>query len=195
MTFEHSSEDSAESVDEIVELQLIASGDQAAFERLYVRYHPKLYRFIQGQLNNPAQVEEAVSDTLYAVWTGAEKFKNQSKVSTWIFGIGFRTAMKAIRSDSRHSRYSGNAEEIDSLVDTNSSNDPATGASLLEEANRLVSALDSISPEQRAVVELTALGWSSAEIAEIVDCPSNTVKTRMFHARKKLMRVLGTAQN
>lgn len=176
--------------DEFAQLQRIARKDHAAFESLYRVYHPKLYRFANGLLNNHAQVEEVVSDTLYAVWTGAAKFKNKSKVSTWIFGIGFRVAMKAVRSNARHSRMTDHNEDGDELVDSRNCNDPSVGAELSEEASKVIAALGKVSPEQRAVVELTALGWSCSEIGEIVGCPTNTVKTRMFNARKRLKAVL-----
>ncbi|MEE9335433.1 MAG: sigma-70 family RNA polymerase sigma factor [Granulosicoccaceae bacterium] len=176
--------------DEVSELQRIAQQDEQTFETLYLRYHPKLYRFVQGLLKNPSQVEEVVSDTLYAVWTGAGKFQNQSKVSTWIFGTAFRIAMKAVRAGRRHTRFDNNSEDAGVLMDLNTSNDPAIGATLSEDVSNMVSALNGISPEQKAVVELTALGWTSAEIGEIVGCPANTVKTRMFSARKKIRTIL-----
>ncbi len=183
-------DNSTEPNDEVLELQRIAKRDEKAFERLYLRYHPKLFRFVQGLLKNPSQIEEVVSDTLYAVWTGAGKFQNQSKVSTWIFGIAFRTAMKAIRSGKRHTRFDEHSEDAGILVDQNTSNDPAVGTTMSEELSHVMSALNEVSPEQRAVVELTALGWTTTEIGEIVGCPSNTVKTRMFSARKKLRTIL-----
>lgn len=181
---------STDTQDEVAQLQRVAQKDQQAFEALYRLYHPKLYRFVNGLLNNPVQVEEVVSDTLYAVWTGAAKFQNKSKVSTWIFGIGFRIAMKAVRAGARHSRFTDYSESSDVLVDLRNSNDPSIGAELAEEASKVLAALDAVSPEQRAVVELTALGWTCTEIGEIVGCPTNTVKTRMFSARKKLKAVL-----
>ncbi|MFK7853943.1 MAG: RNA polymerase sigma factor [Granulosicoccus sp.] len=180
---------STQETDDIRELELIAQQDQAAFESLYRRYHPKLYRFVQRITSNPMQVEEIVSDTLFAVWNSAARFQQKSKVSTWIFGIGFRTAMKATRSSARHSRFTQSGDDPDALEDQNEANDPSIKAELRGRTADVLAAVQSLNPKQRAVVELTALGWSSAEIGEIVGCPANTVKTRMFSARKKLLAI------
>ncbi len=177
---------SDQETDEVAVLQRIARRDEVAFESLYRRYHPLLFRFVQRMLNDPAQVEEVVSDTLYAVWNGAGKFQRKSRVSTWIYGIGYRTALKAIRAGKRHSRFTQSGESAESAVDLSKNNDPAVEAELVDSISQMSQALKSLSIEQRAVVELTALGWSCVEIGEIVGCPSNTVKTRMFSARKKL---------
>jgi len=172
--------------DEVAILQRIVKKDEVAFESLYKRYHPKLFRFVQRMINDPYQVEEVVSDTLYTVWKGAEKFQYKSKVSTWIFSIGYRTALKAIRTGNRHSRYTRSGDNPDAVTDPSKGSDPAADTELRESISQLSAALKSLSTEQRAVVELTALGWSYIEISQIVDCPINTVKTRMFSARKKL---------
>ncbi len=181
---------SDQETDEVAILQRIVQKDEAAFESLYRRYHPKLFRFVQRMLADPSQVEEVVSDTLYTVWKGASKFQHKSKISTWIFGIGYRTALKAIRTGNRHSRFSLSGDNPDDVTDLSKSNDPAADAELGDAISQLNTALESLSTEQRAVVELTALGWSYVEISEIVGCPSNTVKTRMFSARKKLRTCL-----
>lgn len=178
--------------DDSADMRRIALRDETAFNALYLRYHPRLSRFVSRTLHDPAQTEEVVADTLYAVWTGASRFQSRSKVSTWIFGIAFRTTMKAIRSSSRHSRFTDHAEDADVLVDSQQDSDPAMGVELRDQTKHLIKAMESLSPEQRAVVELTALGWSCSEIGQIIDCPSNTVKTRMFSARKKLRPVLET---
>lgn len=113
--------------DDSADMRRIALRDEAAFNALYLRYHPRLSRFVSRTLHDPAQTEEVVADTLYAVWTGASRFQSRSKVSTWIFGIAFRTAMKAIRSSSRHSRFTDLAEDADALVDSQQDSDPAMG--------------------------------------------------------------------
>jgi RNA polymerase sigma-70 factor (ECF subfamily) len=181
-------------MDELDELKRIAQRDEAAFESLYRRYHPKLFRFVQRITNNPAQVEEIVSDTLYAVWNSADRFQQKSKVSTWIFGIGYRTALKSVRSNKRYSRFTRSGDDPEALMDSSTTSDPSIEAEISDKAKRVLAAVEALSPKQKAVVELTALGWSCAEIGEIVDCPANTVKTRMFSARKKLLSSIGSTE-
>lgn len=183
---------SIEVIDEHAEIRLIASQNQAAFEALYRRYHPRVYRFVFRMLTSPELAEEVVADTLHAVWTTAAGFQGKSAVSTWIFGIAYRTALKAIRSRKRYARFTDSADDSELLVDTQNHNDPAVNTEIAAEARAVFSALDKLSPAHRAVAELTALGYSCREIGRIIDCPDNTVKTRMFHARKNLRTLLAT---
>lgn len=187
-------DDSDHGMDELDELQRIAKGDEPAFESLYHRYHPKLFRFVQRIASNPAQAEEIVSDTLYAVWKSAGAFQNKSKVSTWIFGIAYRTALKSVRSNNRFLRFTQSGDDPEALVDSNSASNPSIKAEVLDKTAQVLAAVEMLSPKQKAVVELTALGWSCAEIGEIVDCPPNTVKTRMFNARKKILASVGLTE-
>lgn len=187
-------DDSDHGMDELDELQRIAKGDEPAFESLYHRYHPKLFRFVQRIASNPAQAEEIVSDTLYAVWKSAGAFQNKSKVSTWIFGIAYRTALKSVRSNNRFLRFTQSGDDPEVLVDSNSASNPSIKAEVLDKTAQVLAAVEMLSPKQKAVVELTALGWSCAEIGEIVDCPPNTVKTRMFNARKKILASVGLTE-
>lgn len=174
------------SEDEQALLHAVARGDQSAFEALFRIYHPRVHKFVGRLLSDHLLVDEATCDTLYAVWQGATRFQGQSRVSTWIFGIAYRQAMKSL---DKHSRYSSRIEpdiDSDALTDTGSANNPATWTEHTVEGERLTQALQTLSTEQRVVMELVALGHSCAEIAAIVECPENTVKTRTFHARRKL---------
>src|SRR5215469_12289374 len=75
----------------------IAAGELAAFETLYRAYHPRLTRFLMQMLKRPHLVEEALNDTLLVVWRQPERYNGKSKVSTWIFAIAYRKALKALR--------------------------------------------------------------------------------------------------
>ena len=160
----------------------------SAFETLYRRYHPRLSRFLHRMLRPEHLIEEVLNDTLLVVWNQADRFNGQSKVSTWIFAIAYRKALKAI---DRHD------EPLPSPADDD---DPAAAdcdrpderMSLAQARAAIDAALRTLSPDQRAAVELTYFhGFSYPEIAQIVDCPTDTVKTRMFHARKRLKIAFG----
>jgi RNA polymerase sigma-70 factor (ECF subfamily) len=116
------------------------------------------------------------------VWQDASRFELRSKVSTWIFGIAWRKALKALERQKRHDVPQESPDEVAG---------PDEVASALENREWLARALGRLSPDQRLVVELTFfVGCSYQEIAEIADCPVNTVKTRMFHARHRLRDLL-----
>jgi RNA polymerase sigma-70 factor (ECF subfamily) len=164
-------------------LGLINGGDRDAFERLYRIYHPRLTRFLMNLLRRPQLVEEVLNDTMMVVWERGDSFNGASRLSTWIFAIGYRKAMKSLR---RHEDpvEDGDREE---RVSVEATPEEAFGRQRLH--GLLLAAMSRLSPEHRAVVDLTyfhELGYR--EIAAILDCPVDTVKTRMFHARRHLRR-------
>ncbi len=162
---------------------LVCAHELAAFEALYRRYHPRLSRFLHRMLRPEHLIEEVLNDTLYVVWNQAERFNGASKVSTWIFAIAYRKALKAI---SRHDEPMPDALEDDQPL-AEEAERPESRMSLAQARAAIDVALRTLSADQRAAVELTYFhGFSYPEIAVIVECPTDTVKTRMFHARKRL---------
>ncbi len=168
-----------------VERQLlarIAGRDMGAFEAFYQLYHPRLLRFVSRTGRALEQAEDLVQETLLLVWENPGKFSGTSKVSTWVFGIAYNKVLKALSKASRR----GADVDIADLEEV--LGDPLGDFSARVEARDwLEQALEQLSAGQRAVVDLTfSHGMSYEEIAMVLDCPENTVKTRMFHARRKL---------
>ncbi len=173
---------------EAVELALLAGirrGRRADFDTLYRLYHPRLWRFLSHLMRQPDAIEEALNDTMLVVWQRADDFDGRSKLSTWIFGIAYRKALKALsRQD-----LPVDAEEAEEPVDTGPGPEQTLGLAQLR--GRLRDAMAELSPEHRAVVELCYFhDMAYAEIAEVVGCPAETVKTRMFYARRRLRLLL-----
>ncbi len=167
-------------------LQRVAAKDGLAFEELYRNFYPQLTRFLTRLICRQELVEELVNDTLYVVWEKAGDFQGRSKVSTWIIGIAYLKGIKALdRLKMMPEQQAAPMKEIEDLAADNSQ------IKKLGTQDWLRSGLMKISPEQRSVVELTYFfGCSYLEIAGIMDCPVNTVKTRMFHARRRLEKLL-----
>lgn len=166
-------------------LARVASGDLPAFERLYRVYQPRLTRFLTTLLKRPQLIEEVLDDTMMVVWQTAGNFRGSSKPSTWIFAIAYRKAHKA------KARWPDPLEDPE--FDTRVSDEPGPDEELHHQRLRsaLMRAMDQLSPDHRAVVDLTYFhGMGYREIAEIVDCPVDTVKTRMFHARRRLKQAI-----
>lgn len=157
-------------------LQRIVSQDRDAFRELYLLYHRRLARFLMRMSLSHENVEEIINDTLWTVWQKSAEFRGESRVSTWIVGIAYRRALKLLRQ--------AHAHRTDELGDIASEFDFENGNATREWLER---ALAELPFEQRMVMELAyLLGHSCEEIAHIMQCPVNTVKTRMFHAREKL---------
>lgn len=157
-------------------LARVRCGDRAAFSELYRLFQPRLFAYLRRSLYDLQTVEEVLDDVMFVVWKDAARFRGESAVSTWIFGIAYRKALSAMRAQRR--RHAAIDQQAD--PDAAPSTDPV-------QEEWLGVALAQLSTEHRQVVELTyCCGFSYREIAEIAGCPVNTVKTRMFHARKRL---------
>jgi RNA polymerase sigma factor (sigma-70 family) len=171
--------------DDVALLNRVAGKDGAAFEALYRGYYPRLRRFLERVTRRPQIVEEILNDTMLVVWRKASSYNLRSQVSTWIFGIAFRRALKTLRRVDDPVEF-----EPDDSPDQGSAG-PEGLAAAQEMRATIVQALGALSPDHRAVIELTYFeGYSCAEIAEIMRCPVSTVKTRMFHARRRLRMLL-----
>lgn len=159
--------------------------DRQAFEQYYRALHPRLWRFLANLLRRPHLVEEVLNDTMMVVWNRIDAFAGQSRLSTWTFGIAYRQAMNALR------RLDEPVEDVADLGPADDADGPEQAAGRGRVRRALADAIASLSPAQRAVVELTyQQEFGYREIAEILDCPVDTVKTRMFHARRQLRRAL-----
>jgi RNA polymerase sigma-70 factor (ECF subfamily) len=171
--------------DENALIRQVAGGDMSAFETLFRRYYPRLRRFLEQMTRRPHLVDEILNDTMLVVWRKAPTFNLRSKLSTWIIGIALRRSLKAL-------------EHVDDAIDFDSDavaspaeSSPEGNLQRQELRTRLNQALMSLPPEQRTVIQLTYYeGCTYREIAAIVGCPIDTVKTRMFHARRRLKSLL-----
>jgi len=124
---------------------------------------------------------------MVAAWKGAASFRGESRASTWLFGIAHHKALNELR---RKQPVTVDVEKAIEVAAAGEGPEEVVQRRSVEQSVR--GALQQLSPEHRAVVELTFYqGLSYEEIAGIMQCPVNTVKTRMFYARKKLQEVLG----
>lgn len=164
-------------------VRLIAARDRAALETLYHAYHRRLSRFLVRITHRQDVIDETINDTFWAVWKHADRFRGDSQVSTWIMGIAYRTALKALRQ----SGPSIFDDRVHAHIE-HGSTEPAAAQEVFDWVSKGMSEL---SLEQRTTMELAYyLGHSLEEIAAIMDCPVSTVKARMFHARTRLRELL-----
>lgn len=171
--------------DEARLLGSIAAGDRAAFEKLYRVYFSRLTRFIGRMTRNAPLIEEIVNDTMLVVWQKAATFDGSCKPSTWIFAIAYRKTLKGLRGSDEP------VESDASLYEDESGNQPEQTMDRQQLQQTVAGALDQLPAAQRAVMVLTYYHeMAYSDIAEVVACPVNTVKTRMFHARHRLKDLL-----
>ena len=166
-------------------LARVGAKELHAFETLYRTYQPRLARFLGTVLQRSPLIEEVLDDTMITVWQTAANFRGASKPSTWIFAIAYRKAIKA------KARWPDPLEDdaLETRVDPDALPDEKLQQQRLH--NALRQAMQQLSAEHRAVVDLTYFhGLGYREIADIVGCPAETVKTRVFHARQRLRKAL-----
>src|SRR5579862_9011478 len=167
-------------------LDLVARGDKAGMRALFGRLNVRVFRFLVRLVHNHAVAEELLNDVFIAVWRHAGQFRGRSRVSTWILAIARQKALSVL------GRRTG--EELDEVA-LRSIEDPADdpeAALWKAERNKLMrDCLEQLSLAHREVVDLVYYHErTTEEVAQILAIPQGTVKTRMFHARKRLGELL-----
>jgi RNA polymerase sigma-70 factor, ECF subfamily len=166
-------------------LESVARGDRRAFEELYRVYYRRLVRYLATRIPPSHSADEIIDDTFMVIWRHAGEFRHQSQVSTWIFGITYRIALKSLR---RNERWSAASEvglpehSIDPSRDT-------------EDRDWLEAGLRRLPEKQRLSLLLAyQYGHSVQQVASMTKSPVGTVKARMHHARGKLRHLLAALQ-
>jgi RNA polymerase sigma-70 factor (ECF subfamily) len=160
----------------------IAAGDRLAMQVLFARHHVRIYRFVLRLLHDEMAAEDVINDVFLDVWRQASKFEGRSTVSTWLIAIARFKALSALRKRRDEPLDEAAAEAIEDHSD-----DPLRAAEKKDKGEKLRACLASLSREHREIIDLVYYHEKSVEeVAQIVGIPENTVKTRMFYARKKL---------
>jgi RNA polymerase sigma-70 factor (ECF subfamily) len=178
------------------EQELLASvvgGHMAAFEELYRRYDKRVFRYICTFLHDRAAAEEALSDTMLAVWQGAGSFSRTSRISTWIFGIARHKALDAMRRNVRRQQE----VELDTAADlVHPGTNPIDQIQRNQVADLTKKAMDRLSQDHREILYLVFYEELPYEdIALLLGIPVNTVKTRVFYAKQQLRQHLSSLQS
>jgi RNA polymerase sigma-70 factor (ECF subfamily) len=167
----------------------IAKGDRLAMQVLYGRHHVRVYRFGLRLVRDEQIAEDLISEVFLDVWRQAGKFEGRSAVSTWLLAITRFKALSALRK-----RKDAELDEETAAAVEDPSDDPEVTAQKTDTGKVLRQCLDRLTPDHREIIDLVYYHEKSVEeVAEIVGIPENTVKTRMFYARKKLAELLKAA--
>jgi RNA polymerase sigma-70 factor, ECF subfamily len=172
-------------------LKAIAAGDQSAMRTLYARHNLRLYRFIARLITDAGRAEDLVSEVFLDVWRQADRFEGRSQVSTWILSIARFKALSAL-----HRRRDSQIDEVDMEMIADSADTPEQTVLNQDRSVQLRTCLAQMSREHREVIDLVYYHEKSVEeVAEIIQLPKNTVKTRTFYARQRLAQLLSTHQD
>ena len=160
-------------------LAMVARRDESSFQLLYEEFAERVFRYALTLLRDQHLAEEVVQETMTTVWSKAGTYSGRARVSTWIFGIARHKAYDILRSEKKGAR----ATEVTALMD-----DPAPA---IERQERVLSAVNGLPSDQREIVFLTFYeNLPYKTIAHLLEIPEGTVKSRMYHAKKKLAEAL-----
>jgi RNA polymerase sigma-70 factor, ECF subfamily len=175
--------------DDTLLIARIAAADAVALRGLFARHHVRIYRFIQRLVHNPAIAEELTNEVFLEVWRNAGTFEGTSSASTWILSIAHHRAVSSLRK-----RRENAWDEHAALKLHDTSDDPETAAQKVDKGEILRRCVDALSTDHKAIIDLVYYHeLSVAEASRVMQIPENTVKTRLFHARKRLAELLKQA--
>jgi RNA polymerase sigma-70 factor (ECF subfamily) len=167
----------------------IAAGDQRAMHSLYARHSVRVHRFVLRLTNNSSLAEDLVSEVFIDVWRGARGFKAKSQVSTWLLAIARNKALSATRV-----RLDEQLDDEMATAIADPADDAETAVNKRDRNTIVQHCLSQRSPLHREVIDLVYYHQKSIdEVARIVGAPENTVKTRMFYARRRMKNLLKAA--
>jgi RNA polymerase sigma-70 factor, ECF subfamily len=165
----------------------IEKRDQGAMRVLYARYHLRVYRFVLRLVKDAATAEDITSEVFFQAWEQAARFEARSSVSTWLLAIARNKALSEFR---RRSSEQLDEESASSLEDPQDG--PELALQKRERTALIRTCIARLSPEHQEIIDLVYYhGKSVADAATIVRVSPNTIKTRMFHARKQLAAQIG----
>lgn len=163
-------------------LARIAKGDQTAMRSLFAAHQLRVYRFVLRLVRREDVAEDVVTEVFLDVWRQAAKFEGRASVSTWLLSIARFKAYSALRRRTEAPLDEEFAETIEDQDDT-----PEVSLQKTDKAGVLRACIGRLSLEHREVIDLVYYQEKSIEdVSRIVGIPENTVKTRVFHARKRL---------
>jgi len=167
-------------------IRRIAEHDQLALRTLIGRHQVRLFRFLVRLVRDEAQAEELANEVFMEVWRNAGRYEGRSQVTTWLLSIARNRAISRLR---KRRDLEWNEDAAAEIADED--DDPEVSLQKHDKAAALRRCLEGLSNEHREIVDLVYYQERSvSEVAEIVGIPENTVKTRLFYARKKLSELM-----
>ena len=167
-------------------IKRIANQDQSAVELLYGRYQVRVFRFILRLVKSEAVANELANEVFMEVWRNASRFEGRSSLSSWILGIAHNRSISSLRK-----RREAEMDDDAAGAIPDDADNPEVVAQKTNKGALLRACMERLSDEHKTIIDLVYYHeMSITEVSETIGIPQNTVKTRMFYARKKLSEFL-----
>lgn len=186
-------------------VERVQGGDKHAFDLLVIKYQRKLARLLSQFIRDPAEVEDVTQEAFIKAYRALPSFRGDSAFYTWLYRIGVNTAKNFLVSQGRklptlQGFDNEDAEDFESNVLLKEVNTPESELMSQQIAQTVNQTLDSLPEELRTAIVLREIdGLSYEEIANIMNCPIGTVRSRIFRAREaiseQLRPLLGTSKD
>lgn len=173
----------------------IAAGDEAAFEALYDRYSRLLYSILLSVVKQPPEAQDMLQEVFLHIWRQAKNFDaGRGNVYSWLITMTRNRAIDRLRSKGYRERQQEAHDDDTMLMLPDSALSPLDSITITEQRERVHDALGKIPPEQRDALMLAYFqGYTQAEIADLLQIPLGTIKTRMRQGLLKLSTLLHSA--
>ncbi|MDP3252063.1 MAG: sigma-70 family RNA polymerase sigma factor [Hydrogenophaga sp.] len=173
------------------DLDAIIEQDAQAMKRFYLVLAPSTFQFAMRRLSDPVQAEEVVVETMYEVWCHASRYSGQSTIRTWVLGIARHKLLDKLRDRYRHQHESLDDEAEGGNDAESEAPEGFEWVARREHHDMIVHCAGKLPEDQREALHLALYeDLPLADIALVQACPENTVKTRLFHARRKMKECL-----
>jgi RNA polymerase sigma-70 factor (ECF subfamily) len=165
---------------------LIARGDKHAMQVLFARYSVRMFRFLLRLVDSESLAEDLVSEVFIDVLRHAGQYEARSLVSTWLLAIARHKALSALR---RRSTDESDDDAIDAIEDPGEN--PEIALQKTERRAILLNCLKQLSAAHREIIDLVYYHERTIDdVSKIIGIPQNTVKTRMFYARRRIAKLM-----
>jgi len=168
---------------DLARMAKVAAGDRLVMKSVFEEFSGPLNSFVRNWLANPHDASDVVSEVMIEVWKNASRYEGRSALKSWIFSIARNKSVDQNRKGSRISY----TDQVPDSADL--SRDAVEHLAASQDAKVIKRALELLSPPHRRAIHLAFFeDMTYAQIADIEDCPVGTIKTRILHAKKRLMR-------